>query len=191
LDKIIYSQIKAVFSSHQKMNHRLEENISQMTDFTQVYPDPNTEEIEPTGGYVYANNTHIGEEREKNIKTAIFLAKLGYQVHLLEVVNIQGHKNPDAYIVNENMIFEFKQNHTPTKSAIDVEIHAAKKQASNILIHIQSEIKVGDLIDGIEGRTLRPENADKINNIWLIWKEQLFQFSYSQIRSKQIRNILK
>jgi hypothetical protein len=191
LGKIIYSQIKAVFSSHQKMNHILEENISEMTDFTQVYPDPNTEEIEPSGGYVYAHNTHVGDEREKNIRTAIFLAKLGYQVHLLEVINIQGHKNPDAFLVREGMIFEFKQNKTPTKSAIDVEIHAAKKQASNILLHIKSEIKVGDLIDGIEGRTLRPENADKIKNIWLIWKEQLFQFSYSQIRSREMRNTLK
>ena len=89
------------------------------------------------------------------------------------------------------MIFEFKQNQTSTKSAIDVEIHAAKKQANNILINIQSEIKVGDLIDGIEGRTLRPENADKIKNIWLIWKEQLFQFSYSRIKNRLMRDTLK
>jgi Contact-dependent growth inhibition CdiA C-terminal domain len=173
------------------MNHLSKNYLFQMIDFTQVYPYPNTEETEPTGGYVSVHNTHVGDEREKNIKTAIFLAKLGYQVHLLEVVNIQGHKNPDAYILNEDMIFEFKQNLTPTKSAIDVEIHAAKKQASNILIHIQSEIKVGDLIDGIEGRTLRIENVDKIKNIWLIWKQQLFQFSYSQIRDKTMRNTLK
>lgn len=162
-----------------------------MTNFTQVYPDPIAEEVEPTGGYVYVHNTHIGVERAKNIETATFLAKLGYKVQLLEVVNIQGHKNPDAYLINEALIFEFKQNLTPTKSAIDVEIHAAKKQASNILLHIQSEIKVGDLIDGIEGRTLRPENVDKIKSVWLIWKEQLFQFSYAQIRSKVMRNTLK
>jgi hypothetical protein len=191
LSEIIYSQIKAVFSSHQKMNYILEENISEMIGFTQVYPDPNTDEIEPTGGYVQVHKTHIGEERTKNIATSTFLAKLGYQVQLLEVVNIQGHKNPDAYLVEEDMIFEFKQNLTPTKSAIDVEIHAAKKQVTNILLHIQSEIKVGDLIDGIEGRTLRPENIGKIKNIWLIWKEKLFQFSYAQIRNRTMRNTLK
>lgn len=89
------------------------------------------------------------------------------------------------------MIFEFKQNQKPTKSAIDVEIHAAKKQASNILLHIQSEIKVGDLIDGIEGRTLRPENVDKIKNLWLIWKKKLFQFSYVEIRDRTMRKALK
>ena len=161
-----------------------------MTNFTQVYPDPN-EEGKPTGGYVHVHHTHIGEERTKNIETATFLAKLGYKVQLLEVINIQGHKNPDAYLVEEGIIIEFKQNLTPTKSAIDVEIHAAKKQASNILLHIQSEIKSGDLIDGIEGRTLRPENVDKIKSIWLIWKEQLFQFSYAQIRSRAMRNALK
>lgn len=171
------------------MNHISEKNYLKMTDFTQVYP--NSEEIEPTGGYVYVHKTHVGDEREKNIKTATILAKLGYKVQLSEVMNIQGHKNPDAYLVEEDMIFEFKQNQTPTKSAIDVEIHAAKKQASNILLHIQSEIKVGDLIDGIEGRTLRPENVDKIKNIWLIWKDQLFQFSYTQIKNRTMRNTLK
>jgi Contact-dependent growth inhibition CdiA C-terminal domain len=162
-----------------------------MTDYLQVYPDIDKEEAELTGGYVQVHDTHAGEERTKNIETAKFLARLGYQVRLLEVLNIQGHKNPDAYLVQEDMIFEFKQNQKPTKSAIDVEIHAAKKQASNILLHIQSEIKVGDLIDGIEGRTLRPENIDKINNIWLIWKEKLFQFSYVEIINRTMRKALK
>lgn len=162
-----------------------------MTDYLEVYPDIDKEEVEPTGGYVQVHDTHAGEERTKNIETAKFLARLGYQVRLLEVLNIQGHKNPDAYLVQEDMIFEFKQNQKPTKSAIDVEIHAAKKQASNILLHIQSEIKVGDLIDGIEGRTLRPENIDKIKNIWLIWKEKLFQFSYVEIRNRTMRKALK
>jgi hypothetical protein len=162
-----------------------------MNDFIQVYPDNVKNEIEPTDGSVEVHHTHVGEERIKNIETAKFLAKLGYKVKLLEVLNIQGHKNPDAYLVKEDMVFEFKQNQKPTKSAIDVEIHAAKKQASNILLHIQSEIKVGDLIDGIEGRTLRPENVDKIKNIWLIWKEKLFQFSYAEIRDKTMRKSLK
>ena len=54
-----------------------------MTDFTQVYPDPNTEAIEPTGGYVKVHNTHTGKERSKNIETATILAKLGYQIQLL------------------------------------------------------------------------------------------------------------
>jgi hypothetical protein len=162
-----------------------------MTEYLQVYPNIDKGEIELTGGYVQVHHTHTGEERIKNIETATFLAQLGYQVKLLEVLNIQGHKNPDAYLVREDMIFEFKQNQKPTKSAIDVEIHAAKKQANNILLHIQSEIKIGDLIDGIEGRTLRPENVDKINNIWLIWKERLFQFSHNQIRDRSMRKTLK
>ena len=116
------------------MNHRYNKNqnitteTDQMIDFTHVYPDSNTEEIEPTGGYVYVHDTHIGEERVKNIKTAIFLAKRGYQVHLLEVANIQGHKNPDAYIVNEDIVIEFKQNERATQSAIENEIRDAKSK---------------------------------------------------------------
>lgn len=63
-----------------------------MTDYTQVYPDISRDETESIDGYVQVHHTHTGEERTKNIETAIFLAKLGYKIKLLEVLNIQGHK---------------------------------------------------------------------------------------------------
>jgi hypothetical protein len=174
------------------MNHILEENISEMTDFTQVYPDPNTEEIEPTGGYVYAHNTHVGDEREKNIKTAIFLAKLGYQVRLLEVVNIQGHKNPDAYIVNEDIIIEFKQNEKATQSAIANEIRDAKKQADYILIHVSEFISVKDLLAGIKSKYRRKEPEYlKMKDLWLIWKGELFIFTRQEIINGEINHKIR
>jgi hypothetical protein len=192
LFKIIYSQIKAVFSSHQKMNHILEENISEMTDFTQVYPDPNAEEKEPTGGYVYAHNTHVGDEREKNIRTATFLAKLGYQVHLLEVVNIQGHKNPDAYIVNEDIFIEFKHNERATQSAIDNEIRDARKQADYILIQASEFISIKDLLAGIKNRYRRREPEYlKMKDLWLIWKEELFIFTRQEIINGEINHKIR
>jgi hypothetical protein len=174
------------------MNHISEKIFLTMTDFTQVYPDPNTEEIEPTGGYVYAHNTHIGDEREKNIKTAIFLAKLGYQVHLLEVVNIQGHKNPDAYIVNEDIIIEFKQNERATQSAIDNEIRDARKQADYILIQASEFISTKDLLAGIKNRYRRKEPEYlKMKDLWLIWKGELFIFTRQEIINGEINHKIR
>jgi hypothetical protein len=164
------------------MNHISEKIFLTMTDFTQVYPDPNTEEIEPTGGYVQVHNTHTGEERTKNIETATFLAKLGYQVQLLEVVNIQGHKNPDAYIVNEDIIIEFKQNERATQSAIANEIRDAKKQADYILIQASAFISAKDLLAGIKSKYRRKEPEYlKMKDLWLIWKGELFIFTRQEI----------
>jgi hypothetical protein len=174
------------------MNHISGKNYAKMKDFTQVYPDPNTEEIEPTGGYVYAHNTHIGDEREKNIKTAIFLAKLGYQVYLLEVVNIQGHKNPDAYIVNEDIFIEFKHNERATQSAIDNEIRDARKQADYILIQASEFISTKDLLAGIKNRYRRKEPEYlKMKDLWLIWKGELFIFTRQEIINGEINHKIR
>ncbi|MEY4541321.1 MAG: hypothetical protein RLZZ306_3078 [Bacteroidota bacterium] len=178
------------------MNHLYNENkiiipeTNQMRDFIQVYP--NSEEIEPTGGYVYVHNTHVGDEREKNIKTAIFLAKLGYQVHLLEVVNIQGHKNPDAYIVNEDIIIEFKQNERATQSAIENEIRDAKKQAEYILIQASEYISAKDLLAGIKSKYRRREPEYlKMKDLWLIWKGELFIFTRQDIINGEINHKIR
>lgn len=163
---------------------------NQMTDFTQVYPNIN--ETEPTGGYVHVHNTHIGEEREKNIKTAIFLAKLGYQINLLEVVNIKGHKNPDAYIVNEEIIIEFKQNERATQSAIENEIRDAKKQADYILIQASEYISVKDLLAGIKSKYRRKEPEYlKMKDLWLIWKGELFIFTRHEIINGEINHKIR
>ena len=180
------------------MNHRYNKNqnitteTDQMIDFTHVYPDSNTEEIEPTGGYVYVHDTHIGEERVKNIKTAIFLAKRGYQVHLLEVANIQGHKNPDAYIVNEDIVIEFKQNERATQSAIENEIRDAKKQADYILIQASEFISAKDLLAGIKSKYRRKEpEYVKMKDLWLIWKEELFIFTRQEIINGEINHKIR
>ena len=180
------------------MNHRYNKNqnitteTDQMIDFTHVYPDSNTEEIEPTGGYIYVHDTHIGEERVKNIKTAIFLAKRGYQVHLLEVANIQGHKNPDAYIVNEDIVIEFKQNERATQSAIENEIRDAKKQADYILIQASEFISAKDLLAGIKSKYRRKEpEYIKMKDLWLIWKEELFIFTRQEIINGEINHKIR
>jgi hypothetical protein len=152
-----------------------------MDEYTLVYPEFN-EGDEITGGYVYVHNTHLGEERVKNIETAIFLAKKGYQIRLLEVINQPNHKNPDAYIVNKNIIIEFKHNVRATKSAIDNEIRDARKQADYILIDIRSDISKIDLLKGIKTRYRRPElEYQTMKDLWLIWKNELYIFTRKEI----------
>ena len=160
-----------------------------MNNYSQVYPDLEKGEEEITGGYVHVHHTHIGEERNKNIKTAIFLAKLGYQIQLLEVVNLPNHKNPDAYIVNEDIIIEFKHNEKATKSAIENEIRDAKKQANYILIEASEGISARDLLEGIKSKYRRKEPEYlKMKDLWLIWKNELFIFTREEILKGMINH---
>ncbi|MEA5459416.1 hypothetical protein VB796_10220 [Arcicella sp. LKC2W] len=153
-----------------------------MNDYLKVYPSNEIGEDTPINGYVEVHNTHLGEERNKNIETAIFLAKKGFQVRLLEVINQPNHKNPDAYIVNKDIIIEFKHNVKATKSAIDNEIRDAKNQADYILIDIQSDISREDLLEGIKNRYRRPQpKYQTMKDLWLIWKGELYIFTREEV----------
>ena len=135
-------------------------------------------ETENLGGYVNAHYQHTGPERSLNVETAIILAQLVYQVLLLPINDEPGVKNPDAFLVNEKLLIEFKHNSTPTTSAIDNEIRDAHRQADTVLIHILSTIKAGNLLNGIKDRVRRSQN---IRAVWLIWQNQLHIFSRRQI----------
>lgn len=157
-----------------------------MSDFLKVYPSNEIGEDTPISGCVEVHNTHLGEERNKNIETAIFLENKGYKVQLLEVVNQPNHKNPDARIIKEgdalDIIIEFKHNEKATKSAIDNEIRDARKQADYILIDVQSDISREDLLGGIKNRYRRPEpEYQRMKNLWLIWKGELYIFTREEI----------
>ncbi|WP_018618144.1 hypothetical protein [Spirosoma luteum] len=141
-------------------------------DFIRVFED------ESSGGYVDVHEQHNGPERSLNVETAIVLAQFGYQLLLLPVIDEPGVKNPDAFLVNEKKLIEFKHNTTPTPSAIDNEIRDAHRQAETVLIHIQSTIKAGNLLNGVKGRVRRSQN---IKAIWLIWQSRLFIFSREQV----------
>ncbi|WP_245859809.1 hypothetical protein [Spirosoma aerolatum] len=102
--------------------------MSDTRNYRLVYPDSRKNEIEPSGGYAEVHITHASHETENNIETAIVLAKLGYQVRLLAIDDRQGNKNPDAYLLKEQILIEFKHNQRPTASAIDNEIRDARRQ---------------------------------------------------------------
>ncbi len=152
--------------------------MSDTRNYRLVYPGPNTNEEEPSGGYVEVHSTHNSHETDANIRTAILLAKLGYQVRLLPIDDTHGTKNPDAYLMREQIWIEFKHNQRATASAIDNEIRAARRQADYVLIHIQSDIKKGDLCAAIKNRM---KAALTIKELWLIWRDELIRLKRKEI----------
>lgn len=148
------------------------------SNYTLIYPDESAAEDDPSKGYVEIHTTHNSHEAQKNIETAILLAKLGFQVRLLPIDDTEGSKNPDAYLMKENIRIEFKHNQKPTASAIDNELRDARRQADYVLIHVQSKIKKGDLFHGVQNRMKAAQN---IKELWLIWKEKLIRLKRKEI----------
>ena len=153
--------------------------------YTLRYPDPVIEQTEPTGGSVEVHDLHGKFELELNLKSAIVLAKHGYRVRLLPISDIPDQKNPDAFLVDEEIFVEFKHNTTPTISAIDGEIKRGKKQSNHVLLHIMSSIEKGSLLQAIKSRVRRSEN---IETIFLILEDVLYRFSREEIDNNLIDN---
>jgi hypothetical protein len=148
-----------------------------------AYPDLRKNEHESSGGYVEIHDMHYNHEASKNLETAIFLAQRGFKVRLLPVDNTPGIKNPDAYLIDEKLIIEFKHNQTPTASAIENELRDAKKQADNILIHVQGELTKGALIRGLQNRLHRDKTVEEL---WLIFSQELYRFTPVEVLNGSI-----
>ena len=159
--------------------------IETPNDYQLIYDDSNT------NGYVYLHPHQKKIEKAHNSFVGIFLAKLGYQVWLLPPNDSPNVRTADAWLEKENLIIEFKHCQTPTSSAIDKAIQKAKKQAEYILLHIDCEITLSNLMDGVENRTQRPENELVIKEIWLIYLEKLWKFSREEIVTKKWRKGLE
>jgi hypothetical protein len=154
-------------------------------DYPLIYPDLRKDESEPSGGYVEMHITHASHEAVKNVGTAICLAKLGFKVRLLPITNVPGMKNPDAYLIDEAIVIEFKHNTTPTASAIENELRDAKKQANYVLLHIKSNLTKGGLIRGLRNCIHRAVN---VLQVWIIYKEVLYSFTPEEIRNETIEH---
>ncbi|AQG82251.1 hypothetical protein AWR27_01490 [Spirosoma montaniterrae] len=146
-----------------------------------IYPDLRQNQTEPSGGYVEMHLTHASQEAVRNIETAIFLAQLGFKVRLLAISHEPGVKNPDAYLIEEQLIIEFKHNSTPTASAIENELRDAKRQADYVLLHIKSTISREDLIKGLRRQIHRAEN---VKEVWIIYGQVLSRLTPEEIRDK-------
>ncbi len=91
-----------------------------------AYPDFRKGESEKSGGYVEVHRFHNEHELALNLRTAILLAKQGYKVRLLSVSDIPNRKNPDAFLLDEQIYVEFKHNQKATRSAVDNELRDAE-----------------------------------------------------------------
>lgn len=94
--------------------------MSDTSNYRFVYPD--TKDF--SAGYVEIHLAHNSPEAQRNIETALILAKSGYQVRLLAIDTT--FRTPDAYPVKEQIYIEFKRNQTPTTGAINNEIRDAQ-----------------------------------------------------------------
>ena len=148
-----------------------------------VYPDLRRNETEPSGGYVEMHVSHSSHETARNVETATVLAKLGFKVRLLPVDDTPHKKNPDAYLIDEDIIIEFKHNYVPTASAIEREVRNAKNQANYILLHVMSDITRDELILGLRVRIHRAPN---VIEVWLLMNNVLYRFTPTEIRNKVI-----
>ena len=140
-----------------------------------------------TGGWVELDPVFITHETDDNLKTAKLLAKNGYQVRLLPILNQGNCKNPDALLIKENQFIEFKHNTKPTRSAIENEIRKGKTQANYLLLHIKSKIARASLLDAIKNRM----KFTSLKGLWIIWNDQLYIFNRKQIFDRTIDNRLK
>jgi hypothetical protein len=159
--------------------------IETPNDYQLVYEDVNT------SGYVYLHPNQNKTEKTHNIFVGLFLAKLGYKVWLLPPNDLPNVRTADAWLEEKYLVIEFKHCQTPSSSAIDKAIQKAKKQAEYILLHIDCEISLNNLINGVEDRTQRPENVLAIKEIWLIYQEKLWKFSRKEIVTKSWRKALE
>ena len=159
--------------------------IEYPNDYSLIYENINS------NGFVYLHPKQNKMEKVHNSFVGIFLAKLGYKVWLLPPNNLPNVRTADAWLEEENLMIEFKHCQTSTSSAIDKAIQKAKKQSQYILLHIDCQIKLSNLINGIEDRTQRPGNEVAIKEIWLIYQNKLLKFSRDAIITKLWRKALE
>ncbi len=121
-------------------------------------------EIPVSNGKVRIHTTHGVAEAKENISIARYLAeKYGYSIDLLP--NPDNQKSADSYNHTLGYEQEYKVNSTPTKSAIDKELRKAARQASHIVLRIDSSISLEELTRGIRGRVSQSD----IQEVTIIW----------------------
>lgn len=153
-------------------------SLSDLINDRLVYPDSRKAEQNPTGRYVEGHVTHHTHEAERNIQTAILLAKQGFKVRLLGIDTTPHAKNSDAYFLNEEVKVEFKHNFTPTRSAIEEAIRKGRFQADYIVVHILSAVSAKDTQVAIISRM---KFAYNVRQLWLIRNNELIPLSREEV----------
>ncbi len=114
----------------------------------------------------------------ENKNIAIFLAeKINAEICLLAPSYTKGIRNGDATVNGKP--FEFKTIEVNSKTAIQNAYRKkGKKQAPNILFHVVANIDFEIFIRYLKGIM---KESDRIDEIWIIYKEKLEQFTKKQV----------
>ena len=118
--------------------------------------------VVPTdAGLVRIHREHGKGEREENIMIASYFAnKYGHEIDLLPKDDTR--PCADAYNKTLGYEMEYKVNTKPTSNAIDMAIRSAKRQASHIVLWIDSDMDLDKLPAAIRNRVKREENIESI-----------------------------
>lgn len=102
-------------------------------------------------GRVRIHTRHGIIEAQENISIAKFLAeKYGHHIDLLP--NPDNEKSADSLNITLGYTQEYKVNSKATKGAIDNALRSGAKQATHIVLRIDSDIDLNELSRGIKGR---------------------------------------
>lgn len=145
------------------------------------------------GNLIEVANTHVGDERTKNMAIAFFLADKGYWVRLLhnnitdkvvfDKIMPRGSKYPkhaDALVNND--VFEFKTNVSGTIKSLKNDIKAGGRQASKIIVRFDTEEHSNkSILKGITGEMLAFKH---IKSVWILKNSNLLKFERKYVIKK-------
>ena len=111
-------------------------------------------DIPVRNGKLRIHEKHGKNERKENIKVGTYLAeKHGYEIDLIE--NPDGEKSADSFNRTLGCFQEYKVNGKATVNAIDMAIKSGSKQANDLVLWIDSDIRLEDLAAAIRPRVIR------------------------------------
>jgi hypothetical protein len=76
----------------------------------------------------------------------------------------------------------------PTRSAIENSVKKARHQAVRMVLHVLSDVSRADLLAGIKSKFFFYK---RMEYIWLVWKDELFGFSRTEIFDSTIDQKIK
>lgn len=139
--------------------------------------------LKTDNGKVMESSFHGKGEKKANENTAKYFAnKYGRKIYLLG--RNEGATSADAYDATLGCKVEYKNNGTASLNAIDKALRDANKQASVVVIVIESEISMGKLRDAISDRVNRSKN---ITSVTLVRNGTDVTYKRSEIVSSEFK----
>ncbi len=133
-------------------------------------------------GRLRIHSGHGVAEAEENIGIARYLAeKYGHKIDLL--ANPDNEKSADSFNHTLGYKQEYKCNSTATKGAIDSALRKGSRQATHIVLKIESDIELSELARGIKGRV----SQSKIDEVIVIRGGKDITLSREMILSKAFK----